>query len=71
MVEKEAENYEKDVICDPDDGNDKGEDDEQNDVCVVEKFVLKCKSDDDTQKLRLFRTRCTVLEKRFNMIINI
>ncbi|KAF2320130.1 hypothetical protein GH714_024104 [Hevea brasiliensis] len=69
IVEREPENEEEE-FCGPD-GDDVEEEYEQEvGVYVVRKLMLSPKVEDNTQRHKLFHTRCMVNGKIFNLIID-
>ena len=69
VVEKD-DDVAEDEVCEPD-GDDDYEDYGQEEYnCVVRKLMLSPKCNDDTQRHKLFRTRCTVQGSLCDLIID-
>jgi hypothetical protein len=62
----------EDVLCDPeeDDGADYSEEEDYAQTCVVVKLMLTPKQDEQTQRNKLFRTRCVINSRNFTVIID-
>ncbi|XP_010275023.1 PREDICTED: uncharacterized protein LOC104610208 [Nelumbo nucifera] len=71
MVEREEEeDIEEEVCCGPDGEDEEGPYEHEKYTCVVRKLMLSQKNKDTSQRHTLFRTRCTVKGKLFNLIID-
>ena len=67
MREEEEDGY----YCALDGEDDDFEDEEEKQVnCAVRRIMLALKQEDDLQRYQLFRTKCTILEKIFAVIID-
>ena len=70
LVKREEEKADK-VYCEPDgDGEEDSEDAVEGRSNVVRKLMLMHKQEDNTQRHQLFRTRCTINDKLFQLIID-
>ena len=70
LVEREEEK-EDEVYCEPDgDEKEDSDDDVKGRSYVVRKLMLMHKQEDNTQRHQLFRTRCTINNKLFQLIID-
>ncbi|XP_010247056.1 PREDICTED: uncharacterized protein LOC104590196 [Nelumbo nucifera] len=71
MVKKDEEEVGDDeVYCGLDGEDEEGTYEHEEYMCVVRKLMLFQRSKDDTQRHRLFRTRCTVQGQLFELIID-
>ena len=64
---EEEETCDNEVLCGPDDGNDF---EHEVYTCVVRKLMLSQKHGDDTQRHKLFHTRCIVKGRKLELIID-
>ena len=68
---KREEKKEGEVYCEPDgDGEEDSKDDVEGQSYVVRKLKLTHKQEENTQHHQLFRTRCTINDKLFELIID-
>ena len=74
LAEKEEEDDDE-VCCEPDGNGEEDdtyeEDDDEERNYVVRKLMLTPKQEENNQRPQLFRTRCTISGKLFELIINI
>lgn len=72
MTIVERENSVEDVLCDPDEEEEmvEFEEDEYELTCVVRKLMLTPRQEEDSQRNKLFRTRCVINSKPFILIID-
>ncbi|PKI66846.1 hypothetical protein CRG98_012852 [Punica granatum] len=68
----EAEDDVEDVLCDPDDEQDMGvyDEDDYSQALVIRKLMLASKQEDESQRNKLFRTRCLIKSRPFIVIID-
>ena len=70
VIEKEEDKAD-DEVCGPDGDDDDYDYDDHNEYAyVVRKLMLSPKSLDDSQRHKLFRTRCTMQGSLFDLIID-
>ncbi|XP_031405667.1 uncharacterized protein LOC116214398 [Punica granatum] len=68
----EAEDDVEDVLCSPDDEQDAGvyDEDDYSQALVIRKLMLAPKQEDESQRNKLFQTRCLIKSRPFIVIIN-
>ena len=72
FVEREEEE-ENEVLCEPDGPGKEAEayeDDDEGRSYVMRKLMLTHKQEESTQRHQLFKTRCTINDKMFELIID-
>jgi hypothetical protein len=60
----------EDVFCDPEEEEEYGVDDDYEQTYMVRKLMLAPKQEDQSQRNKLFRTRCNIHSRTFNLIID-
>ena len=71
VVEREKdETCDNEVLCGPKDEDDGDDFEHEVYTCVVRKLMLSQKHEDDTQRHKLFRTRCTRKGMKLELIID-
>ncbi|PKI60192.1 hypothetical protein CRG98_019380 [Punica granatum] len=72
LVVVEAEDDVEDVLCDPYDEQDVGvyDEDDYSQALVIRKLMLAPKQEDESQRNKLFQTRCLIKSRTFIVIID-
>lgn len=60
----------EDVFCDPEEEEEYSVDDDYEQTYMVRKLMLAPKQEDQSQRNKLFRTRCNIHSRTFNLIID-